>query len=64
MQVTRLHKQYAFVGDEFDNCTMALFSGADYAGDTDSMSTSGVFVAVAGPRTLSDLIDQQNADFQ
>ena len=43
---------YAFVGDEFHNCTLALFADADYAGDkTDSVSTSGVFAAVIGPRT-------------
>ena len=52
MQLTRLHKQYAYVGDKFSDCSLALFADADYAGDkTDSISTSGVFVAVIGPRT-------------
>ena len=52
MQLTRLHKQYAYVGDDFKDCSLALFADADYAGDkTDSISTSGVFIAIVGPRT-------------
>ena len=52
MQLTRLHKQYAYVGDNFNDCSPAVFADADYAGDkTDSISTSGVFVVVIGPRT-------------
>ena len=51
MHLTK-NKQYAYVGDEFNRCTIALFADADYAGDkTNSWSTSGVFIAIVGPRT-------------
>ena len=45
MHNTRDHKQYAYVGDTFDTCTLALFADADFAGDkTDSISTSGLWL--------------------
>ena len=59
MNNTKSHKQYAYVGDAFDQCTLALFADADYAGDkTDSISTSGVFIAVVGPCTYVPYLDQ------
>ena len=41
------------VGDTAENCIMALFSDASFAGDLkDSKSTSGAFLALVGPRTF------------
>jgi hypothetical protein len=57
MHLTVNHKQYAYVGDEFSQCTIALFADADYAGDkTNSWSTSGVFIAIVGPRTYVPIV--------
>ena len=50
--LTKNYTQYAYVGDEFNRCTIASFADADHAGDkTNSWSTSGVFIAIVGPRT-------------
>ncbi len=53
MHHTRTWMQYAYVGDKFEDCALALFADADFAGDkTDSISTSGIMVAAVGPRTF------------
>ncbi len=42
--------QRAYVGDQIGTEVLTLFCDADFAGDRgDSKSTSGVFVAIAGP---------------
>ena len=57
MHNTKYRKQYALVGDEFADCTIALFADADFAGDkSDSISTSGVFAAVVGPMTYVPIL--------
>ena len=57
MHLTVNSKQYAYVGDDFSQCTIALFADADYAGDkTNSLSTSGVFIAIVGPRTYVPIV--------
>ena len=44
---------YAHVGDDLTQCRLALYCDADFAGDkSDSRSTSGVFLAVVGPKTF------------
>ena len=41
------------VGDKAEDCSIALFCDASFAGDlTDSKSTSGAYLAVFGPRTF------------
>ena len=43
----------AYVGDRIDQCRLALFCDADFAGDhASSKGTSGVFLAVVGPTTF------------
>ena len=50
---TQNFTQIAFVGDDFDDCHLALFADASFAGDLqDSKSTSGCFLALVGPRTF------------
>ena len=42
-----------FVGDPPENCRIALFCDASFAGDLrDSKSTSGAFLAIVGPNTF------------
>ena len=46
LQTAKEAQQYAYVGDDFMSCRLALFCDADFAGDkSDSKSTSGVFLA-------------------
>ena len=41
------------VGDKVEDCSIALFCDASFAGDlTDSKSTSGAYLAIFGPRTF------------
>ena len=57
MHLTKNNKQYAYVGDDFTCCTIALFADADCAGDkTNSWSTSGVFIAIVGPHTYVPIV--------
>jgi hypothetical protein len=43
----------SYVGDEAKDCWLALFCDASFAGDlVGSKSTSGVFLALVGPRTF------------
>ena len=47
---------YAWVGDSIDKVELVLYCDADLAGDrTDGKSTSGVFLALMGPRTFVPL---------
>ena len=44
--------QTCWVGDRPEDCILALFSDASFAGDLgDSKSTSGSFLAIIGPNT-------------
>ena len=57
LQTTRESQQYAYVGDNFSSCRLALFCDADFAGDkSDSKSTSGVFLAAVGTSTFVPLV--------
>ena len=57
LQTTREVQQYAYVGDNFLDCKLALFCDADFAGDkSDSRSTSGVFLAAVGISTFVPII--------
>ena len=50
---TKDKKLTCMVGDTAENCMLALFSDASFAGDLkDSKSTSGAFLALVGPRTF------------
>ena len=54
---TQNSQQIAYVGDSFEQCKLALFCDADFAGDkTDSRSTSGVFLAAIGASTFVPLV--------
>ena len=54
---TKNSQQIAYVGDTFNDCRLALFCDADFAGDkSDSRSTSGVFLAAIGASTFVPLI--------
>ncbi len=45
-----------YVGDRITDCFLCVFSDADLAGDhEDSKSTSGIFMAIIGPRTFFPL---------
>ncbi len=46
----------AMYGDPIDNCVLALYADASYAGDLNkSKSTSGAFLAIVGPKNLCSL---------
>ena len=52
-------RQVGFVGDSTENLQLGLFSDADFGGDrADMKNTSGVFLALYGPRTFSPLSAQ------
>ena len=56
LKATASQKTYAWVGDSFESCRLSLFCDADFAGEKDdAKSTSGVFMAVIGPRTFVPL---------
>ena len=45
-------KQVAYVGDKFVDLVLRIYADSDFAGDkADSKSTSGVYVALHGPRS-------------
>ena len=49
--------QHSYVGDNFSDIRLGLFTDADFAGDkTDSKSTSGVFIAAGGPHTYAPIV--------
>ena len=49
--------QHSYVGDDFDDIRLGLFTDADFAGDkSDSESTSGVFIAATGPHTYASIV--------
>ena len=53
LHFTKDKKLTCMVGDTADKCMLALFSDASFAGDLkDSKSTSGAFLALAGPHTF------------
>ena len=39
------------MGDKFSECQLWLFADADFAGEYDSKSTTGTFMALVGPNT-------------
>ena len=41
----------SFIGDHFRDCQLWLFADADFAGEHDSKSTTGSFMALVGPNT-------------
>ena len=41
----------SFIGDQFRDCQLWLFADADFAGEHDSKSTTGSFMALVGPNT-------------
>ena len=41
----------SFIGDQFRDCQLWLFAEADFAGEHDSKSTTGSFMALVGPNT-------------
>jgi hypothetical protein len=54
---TKHHVQTSYCGDRMDDLKFALFCDADFAGDkSDSKSTTGVVVCVAGPTTLFRIV--------
>ena len=56
MHCTRDFAQLCFVGDSADQCKLALYVDASFAGDLrDSKSTSGMFLALVGPNTFAPL---------
>ena len=53
MNSTQELVQVGFVGDDIKNCTICIYSDADYAGDKiTSCSTSAGFIAICGPNTM------------
>ena len=49
---TLTYRQYAWVGDNAADLSLHLFTDADSASDPeDSVSTSGAYFAVVGPKT-------------
>ena len=52
LKSTLSYRQYAWVGDSKENLTLHLYTDADLASDPeDSISTSGAYFAIVGPRT-------------
>ena len=50
---TQKWSQLCFVGDNPEDCWLALFCDASFAADlVDSKSTSGVYLCLVGPRTF------------
>lgn len=46
----------SFVGDDAKSCNVMLYTDADFAGDTQgSKSTSGCYIAIAGPNTFAPI---------
>ena len=57
MNTTQDWVQHSYVGDNFDEIRLGLFTDADFAGDkSDSESTSGVFIAAIGPHTYAAIV--------
>ena len=57
MNTTQAWVQHSYVGDNFDEIRLGLFTDADFAGDkSDSKSTSGVFIAAVGPHTYAPIV--------
>ena len=57
MNTTQAWVQRSYVGDNFDEIRLGLFTDADFAGDkSDSKSTSGVFIAAIGPHTYAPIV--------
>ena len=53
---TREWRQIGFIGDNFDELRLGLFTDADFAGDrSDMKSTSGVFLALYGRHSFYPL---------
>ena len=48
-------KLRSYIGDPVDQCKLWLFADADHAGEHDNKSTSGTFLALAGPNTYFPL---------
>ena len=49
--------QKSYCGDKMDDLKLALFCDADFAGDkSDSKSTTGVVVCIAGPTTFFPVV--------
>ena len=54
MNCTKDWVQHSYVGDNFSDIRLGLFTDADFAGDkSESKSTSGVFIAAVGPHTYA-----------
>ena len=54
---TKDYVQTSYCGDRMDDLKLALFCDADFAGDkSDSRSTTGVVVCVAGPTTFFPIV--------
>ena len=52
LKTTLTYRQYAWVGDSKEDLTLHLYTDADLASDPeDSVSTSGAYFALIGPRT-------------
>ena len=57
MNCTKDWVQHSYVGDNFSDIRLGLFTDADFAGDkSDSKSTSGVFIAAVGPHTYAPIV--------
>ncbi len=57
LNCTQAWVQYSYVGDDFDDISLGLFTDADFAGDkSDSKSTSGVFIPAIGPHTYASIV--------
>ena len=53
---SRSWRSIGFIGDDFKDLRLALFTGSDFAGDrSDMKSTSGVFLALHGRRSFFPL---------
>ena len=56
MQSTKEYVQTCYLGDSFDQCYIAMFVDASFAGDIrDSKSTSGMVMYLMGPNTCVPL---------
>ena len=53
LNTTKNYVQVCFVGDNAEDCKIALFTDASFAGDLrDSKSTSGAYMCLVGPNTF------------
>ena len=52
LKSTLTYRQYAWVGDDKESLALHLYADADLASDPeDSVSTSGAYFAIVGPKT-------------